>query len=105
MKQFIAILLCSVLSFSVCYAKDNKKKKETVKFFVEAMHCNDCIKKIEKNIAFERGVTDLQCDLETHIATVTYRADKTTVDKLVEAFRKIKMDAVEVKDEAAEEKK
>ena len=73
-----------------------KKKKETVTFFVEGMDCANCIKKIEKNIAFEKGVTDLKCDLNTRTAVVTYRADKTSKMKLASAFKKIGMEATPV---------
>jgi len=87
-----------VMAMTNAFAQDSKKKneKETVTFVVEAMHCNNCIKKIEKNIAFEKGVTDLKCDLDTKTAEVTYRKDKTTTDKLASAFKKIGMEAVPV---------
>ena len=64
------------------------------------MDCDHCVKKIEKNIAFEKGVTDLKCDLSTRTVVVTYRADKTSATRLVSAFKKIEMDAVPVDDGA-----
>lgn len=89
MIRLLAILICAVFTFSTAYAQDAKKKKETVTFFVEGMDCANCVKKIEKNIAFEKGVTDLKCDLSTRTAAVTYRADKTSKTKLASAFKKI----------------
>lgn len=71
-----------------------KNKKETVTFFVEEMDCQNCIKKIEKGIAFEKGVTDLRCDLSTRTAKVTYKTDKTDCEKLCSAFKKIGLDVV-----------
>ena len=62
----------------------------------EAMDCDHCIKKIEKNIAFEKGVTDLKCDLSTRTAIVTYKTDKTSKTRLAAAFKKIGMEAVPV---------
>ena len=56
MIRLLAILICAVFTFSTAYAQDAKKKKETVTFFVEGMDCANCVKKIEKNIAFEKGV-------------------------------------------------
>ena len=55
MIRLLAILICAVFTFSTAYAQDAKKKKETVTFFVEGMDCANCVKKIEKNIAFEKG--------------------------------------------------
>lgn len=53
------------------------------------LHCQGCCDKIMKNIAFEKGVKDLVCDLETKTVTVTYNADKTDVPTLLRAFEKI----------------
>ncbi len=101
MKHVILALLCAVCSFSAVSAQQTDKKKETVTFFVEGMDCSSCVKKIEKNISFEKGVTDLKCDLSTHTAEVTYKTDKTSKTKLVAAFKKIGMDAVPVEEGTA----
>ncbi len=91
MKQIFIIAFCTVFTISVASAKETKKK--TVKFFIENMDCNNCIKKIERNIAFEKGVSDLKCDLPSKTAEVTYRTDKTTEEKLIKAFKKIDLKA------------
>ena len=96
MKQLVVALICAVFTFSTAYAQGAKKKKESGTFFVEGMYCANCVKKIEKNIAFEKGVTDLKCDLNTRTAVVTYRADKTSKTKLASAFKKIGMEATPV---------
>ncbi|MDH6533718.1 cation transporter [Parabacteroides sp. 52] len=100
MKRIILVALCAVFTFSLAYAQDGKKKsnKETLTFKVEGMDCANCVKKIEKNIAFAKGVTDLKCDLPTRTAEVTYRSDKTSEAKLKEAFKKIGMEAKTLKE-------
>ncbi len=100
MKQYVILLLCALFSFSTAAAQESKNKKETVTFYVQGMDCNNCIKKIEKNIAFEKGVTDLKCDLATHTAVVTYKPDKTSQTRLASAFKKIGMEATPVDDGA-----
>jgi Cu2+-exporting ATPase len=84
------MMICAIFAFSTAFSQDAKKKdeRETVVFKVN-MTCENCVKKIEGNIAFEKGVTGLECDLKTHTAKVTYRKDKTTEDNLVSAFKKI----------------
>lgn len=67
------LLFCAVCTVSMTFAQEAKKKKDSVTFFIEAMDCDHCIKKIEKNIAFEKGVTDLKCDLSTRTAIVLTR--------------------------------
>ncbi len=96
MKHLISVILCAMLGSPSGFAQDAKKKdtKETVVFAVENMHCENCVKKVEKNISFEKGVTDLKCDLKNHTVEVTYRTDKTTEANLVSAFKKLNMDAV-----------
>jgi len=42
-----------------------------------------------KNIAFEKGVKDLVCDLKTKTVTVTYDTRKTDLETLLKAFEKI----------------
>jgi len=99
MKKVILITLCALFTFSLSYAQDAKKnKKETVTFVVDGMDCANCVKKIEKNIAFEKGVTDLKCDLPTRTAEITYRTDRTDQTKIADAFKKIGMEAAPLKE-------
>ena len=100
MKRIVFILVCVLCIITTAFAQDVKKKKESVTFFIEAMDCDHCVKKIEKNIGFEKGVTDLKCDLSTRTVVVSYKTDKTSKTKLVSAFKKIEMDAVPVDDGA-----
>ena len=81
MKRLIMLLFCAVCTVSMTFAQDAKKKKDSVTFFIEA---------------FEKGVTDLKCDLSTRTAIVTYKTDKTSKTRLAAAFKKIGMEAVPV---------
>lgn len=60
------------------------------------LHCQGCCNKIMKNIAFEKGVKDIVCDLKTKTVTVTYDATKTDIPTLLKAFEKIGKPAKEV---------
>lgn len=83
----VLLLLLSFFSFdySVCTAKTNKQ----VVVLSCDLHCQGCCDKIMKNIAFEKGVKDLVCDLKSKRVTVTYDANKTDVPTLLKAFEKI----------------
>ena len=91
MKRILFILLCVVFAFTCTTVSAQNAQKDTKKTvtFVVSMECENCVKKIEKNIAFERGVTDLKCELPSKTVQVTYRTDRTTEEKLVAAFKKI----------------
>jgi Cu2+-exporting ATPase len=101
MKRLLTMMICALFAFSMASAQETKKKSNVVKttFLVESMECENCVKKIEKNIAFEKGVTDLKCELTTKTVEVTYRSDKTTEDKLIAAFKKIDKPAKVLKED------
>lgn len=99
MKRLVMTLVCILCACSIAFAQDKpKKKKETVTFYVENMECKNCVKKVEKNIAFEKGVSDLRCNLTDRTAKVTYNTTKTTPEQLAAAFKKIGMEAVIAQD-------
>lgn len=85
MKQWLLILLALSLSIGTVNAKVNK---QTVVLNVD-LHCQGCCDKVMKNIAFEKGVKDIICDLDTKTVTVTFDADKTNTEALLKAFDKI----------------
>ena len=97
MKKILVIMCCMIFAVSTTFAQ-KKNKKQTTKFLVESIHCDKCVKNIEKNISFEKGVTDMKCDLETKTVEVTYNTDKTSDDKLIAAFKKINREASVIKD-------
>lgn len=78
------ILLLALLPL-VAFAKADKQ----VVVLACDIHCQGCCDKIMKNIAFEKGVKDLVCDLDTKTVTVTYDANKTDIPALLNAFDKI----------------
>lgn len=106
-KSILISLLCAVMltagmQVSVAQDKTQKKKdsnKETVELLVEGMHCQNCQKKIEKNIAYEKGITDLEVDLENKTVKVSYKKNKTTLEKIQAAFKKLGYEAKIVEDD------
>ena len=101
MKRIITIIICAVCACMMASAQAPKAKKTkvTTKFLVTNMSCENCVKKIEKNIAFEKGVIDLKSDLKTTTVAVTYNPDKTSDEKLIAAFKKINYNAKVIKEE------
>lgn len=88
MKRLMVLLLALVpMSFYVSTASA-KVDKQVVVLYCD-LHCQGCCDKIMKNIAFEKGVKDIVCDLKTKTVTVTYDANKTDVVTLQKAFAKI----------------
>ena len=81
----MVFVLCAVFCTPAFAAKADKQ----VVVLSCDLHCQGCCDKIMKNIAFEKGVKDIVCDLKTKTVTVTYDANKTDVPTLLKAFDKI----------------
>ena len=92
-KMMMALMLC-LMSISVAFAKG---EKQVVGFDV-ALHCQGCVTRIEKNIAFEKGVQGLQGELKEHTVKVVFLSDKTDIKALQTAFAKIGKTAIVNKD-------
>lgn len=75
---------------------DDGKKEETRKkadlktvVFATDMTCHNCVKKMNENLQFLRGVKDLEVSLEKELVTIKYDPSKTDETKLAEAIRKL----------------
>ncbi len=87
----------SVISVSDSKDRKERKKVETVTFDTN-LHCKNCVKKVQENIAFEKGVKDLEVSLEKQTITVKYDPAKTSADSLAAAVRKLGYNAETHKD-------
>ena len=71
--------------------KPSKKKKGEVKevTFLVHLHCENCVKKVQENIAFEKGVKDLKVSLDDQTVALKYDAAKTSEATLKAAIEKL----------------
>lgn len=69
-------------------SKKNKAELKEVTFHVH-LHCANCVKKVEENIAFEKGVKDLKVSLDDQTVYIKYDAAKTSVATLKAAIEKL----------------
>lgn len=89
-KLFIYVTLLFVCFSITLQGKEPKqKRKQETAIFVVNMTCNGCKQKIEKNIAWEKGVKDLQVDLEHKLVTIIFDPQKTTKNILKSAIEKL----------------
>ena len=108
MKKTLILTLAALMTFSMSslYAsaadmtetsaltqkqKPSKKKKGEVKevTFLVHLHCENCVKKVQENIAFEKGVKDLKVSLEDQTVAIKYDAAKTSEETLKAAIEKL----------------
>lgn len=95
MKKLI-LLTVMLLTIIMASAKDIKTVVLTT---VPQMHCEGCEKRIKENIRFEKGIKKIVTDVEHQTVTITYDADKTTVENIIKGFEKINYNAREVKED------
>lgn len=94
MKALKVLFTAFTLLFFGLNAQAQGKKTETVKIKTSAV-CDMCKATIEKGMAYEKGVQNVNLDVASQILTVEYRADKTNVATLKQAVTKIGYDADE----------
>ncbi len=108
MKKLIALFTIIALSTGVGFAQKQQKKEkkqEVVEFRLDEVICPNCKKKIDNNIAFERGVTGINYGEDGNTVQIKYRADRTDAKKLQTAFERVKLNVVEAKTIEKTEKK
>jgi periplasmic mercuric ion binding protein len=89
-KLFAALLL--VFSFGVAMAQ---KDTQTIKIKTSAV-CDMCKAKIERDLAFEKGVVSSDLDIDSQILTVNFKPGKTNPEKIKKAISKVGYDADEI---------
>lgn len=102
MKRIVIITLAALIGISLSAAEFTvndasvssqifKKSKADIKevIFHAHLHCNNCVKKIQENISFEKGVKGLEVSLEKQTIAVRYDAAKTSVETLKAAIEKL----------------
>ena len=102
MKKTIILVLAALVAFvapsvisenSEVSAQTVKKAKQKsdikgVTFNVH-LHCAGCVKKMQENLAFERGVKDLHVCMESQVISLKYDAAKTDEETLKKAIIKL----------------
>ena len=106
MKKNIILVLAALMAFSVSSSnaaaaemtessvltqivKPSKKGEVKEVTFKVHLHCANCVKKVQENISFEKGVKDLHVCLEDQIVTLKYDSAKTSEEKLKAAIEKL----------------
>ena len=85
-------LLLPFLLFSGNSFSQEKKKTETITIMTSGQ-CEQCKERMEKALAFTKGVKKSDFDVNTKIITVVYKPAKTSPEKIREAISKVGYDA------------
>lgn len=92
MKRIILLAVAALMTLSAVAASPEKVKKvkevKEVTFSVH-LHCENCVKKVQENISFEKGVKGLDVCQGHHTVTVKYDPAKTSEETLKAAIEKL----------------
>ena len=93
-KHLIGLLTILFLAFGItAKAADDKEKEVRIK---TSAICEMCKERIERNLAFEKGIKESNLDLKDKVVTVKYNPKKTDVNKIKANISKSGYDADEV---------
>ncbi|MBQ9651571.1 MAG: cation transporter [Prevotella sp.] len=92
MKKIILLGLSMLFSMSIS-AKDIKTVVVTTQ---PQMHCENCENRIKGNLRFEKGVKKIETNIEKQQVTITYDAEKTNPETIVNSFEKFGYTATEM---------
>ena len=99
MKSLLLLPLLAFLSFSPNAQAQTAPATQTTATgvataqFKTSAVCDMCKTRLEKSLAYEKGVQSAVLDLPSKVLTVTYRADKNTPEALRSAVQKTGYDA------------
>ena len=86
--------LMAVIGFGVTNAVAQKKQAELkTTVFQTDVDCDQCAKKIDNSIPYQKGVKEVKVDVSTQTVTVTYDTSKTNDETLLKAFKKVRVNA------------
>lgn len=90
-KNILLLIVSALLASSYVQAQKNT---EEIKILTSAQ-CEMCKTRIETAMAYEKGVSKSDLNLEDKVLTVTYKSGKTTPDKIRKAINALGYDADE----------
>jgi periplasmic mercuric ion binding protein len=88
MKKILMIMI-AMLTINVAFAQKNV---ETVEILTSSV-CGMCKETIEKQMAFTKGVTAADLNVETSMLTVTFKTKKTSVEEIRKSINTVGYDA------------
>lgn len=90
--KILKVILIGFLSLNMAVAGDNPT---VIKIKTSAI-CGMCKRKIEKNLAYEKGIEDVNLDIPSKILTVKFNAKKTNTAQIKKIVADSGYDADEV---------
>ena len=96
-KNILILVLALLLGIGNVFAQEQKAAKQNEKIseviLSTEMHCQNCADKVSKQLAYTKGVIDVQANHEKNAVYIKYRNDRTDTEKLIASLKEIGYDA------------
>ena len=97
-KIILTVVVFLLATSAVVYTQIKKDStNETQVVFSVGMGCQSCEQKVREKISHEKGVKNLTTNLDKKLVTITYKTDKTDMDKLQKSIENLGLTCSEVK--------
>lgn len=96
MKKIFTLCLMALLLVAGAFTASAAGKKAKTKAevtFVTDIDCKNCVKKVEANLPYEKGILDMKVNLADQTVWIKYDTSKTDIGKLIAAINKLGYDA------------
>ncbi len=93
MKKTTKKILLLAIFFLPIFSFSQEKKKKEIIIIQTSAQCEQCKDRIEKALAYTKGVKKSNLDLETKKISVIYNPEKTSPEKIREVISKVGYDA------------
>jgi periplasmic mercuric ion binding protein len=95
-KLIVSFLITCFLLVGSINAQDAKPAKQAELKVKTSAQCGQCKDRLERAMAFEKGVVSSDLNLEDKVFTIVYKPSKTTPEKIRTAISKTGYDADDV---------
>ena len=91
----LSIITFFTFSFSTAMAQKEKSKEKII--IKTSTECNMCKERVEKEMAYTKGVISSSLNVEKAELTVIYKSQKTTPEKIRRTLSELGYDADDIK--------
>ena len=95
MKKVAIISLFTFIFSMLSFESNAQKNKETI--IQTSAQCEMCKERLESNLSFEKGIKDVNLDMETKKILISYNPKKTDLSSLKKLISEIGYDADDIK--------
>lgn len=88
----VIVMAMTAVTATAVAAPKSKKKTTTTEFYTD-IDCEGCVKKVMNFMPFQKGIKNVDVELEKKMITVEYDSRKTNDEAIIKSFERIDVHA------------